>query len=114
MLTLVTTAMLTMAAAKANPLNDARKAFNNCMIEVHNAAIVEKQSPSAFIKTSEAACPDQRAAYHAIVVKTDMANKSTKSQAEEFASEEVQYMIDGIVASFNDNVESGGKLVLEK
>ena len=114
MLTLVTTALLSMAAMKGDPLDDARKAFNNCMIEVHNTAIGEKASPSAFIQKSESSCTAERAAYHAIMVRTEISFKSTPKEAEQFAKEEVQSLIDSIVTAFNDNIESGAKLSLEK
>jgi hypothetical protein len=114
MMTLVAAAMLNMAAMKADPLDNARKALNNCMIEVHNDAVGEKMSPSAFIKTTESACPEQRAAYRAMLVKNELAMKSTRKDAEQFADEEVQILIDSVVTAFNDNVETGGKLAPEK
>lgn len=114
MLTLVAATMLAMAATKGDPLDDARKAFNNCMIEVHNTAVGEKASPSDFIKTSEAACPTQRAAYHAIMVKAERSYGSNQKDAEQFASEEVQGLVDSVVSAFNENVQSGAKLTAEK
>jgi hypothetical protein len=114
MLTLVAATMLSMAAMKADPLDDARKAYNNCMIEVHNKAVGEKASPSDFIKTSEAACPAQRAAYHAIMVKAERSYGSNQKDAEQFANEEVQGLLDSVVSSFNENVQTGAKLSLEK
>ena len=50
MITLIATALLSMAAMKGDAVDNARKAFNNCMIEVHNVAVSEKVTPSAFIK----------------------------------------------------------------
>lgn len=106
--------MLAMAAQKADPLDNARKAFNNCMIEAHNTAVGEKASPSDFIKTSEAACPMQRAAYRATIVKAELSYKSTLKDAEQFAGEEVQGLVDSVVTSFNDNVQTGARLTAEK
>jgi hypothetical protein len=114
MLTLVAATMLSMAAMKGDPLDDARKAFNNCMIEVHNTAVGEKVSPSAFIKTSETACPTQRAAYNAILVKSERSYGSSQKEAEQFANEEVQGLVDSVVSAFNENVENGAKLSPEK
>ncbi len=114
MLTLVAATMLTMAAMKGDPLDDARKAFNNCMIETHNTAVGEKQSPSAFIKTSETACPTQRTAYHAILVKSERSYGSNAKDAEQYANEEVQSLIDSVVSAFNENVDGGAKLSQEK
>lgn len=114
MITIIATAMLSMAAMKGDPMDDARKAFNNCMIEAHNVAVAEKSAPNAFIKTSDEACPTERAAYKAILVKSERSYGSSQADAEKFAAEEIQMLVDSIVASFNENVESGAKLTPEK
>jgi hypothetical protein len=114
MITLVAASMLSMAAMKADPLDNARKAFNNCMIETHNVAVGEKASPSAFLKTAEAACTAERTAYHDVMVKAERGYGSSLKDAEKFANEEVQMIVDSVVSSFNENVESGAKLTPEK
>ena len=114
MLTLVVATMLTMAAMKGDPLDNARKAFNNCMIETHNTAVGEKISPSAFIKTTETACTEQRTSYHMILVKAERSYGSSAKDAEQYATEEVQSLVDSVVSAFNENVESGSKLSPEK
>jgi hypothetical protein len=114
MMTLVAAAMLALAAQKADPLDTARKTYNNCMIVVHNTAVGEKVSPSAFIKTTESACMTERTAYHAVLVKSERSYGSNAKDAEQFANEEVQGLIDSVVSAFNENVESGAKLSPEK
>lgn len=114
MITIIATALLSMAAMKGDAMDSARKAYNNCMIEVHNVAVTEKASPSAFIKTSDAACPTERAAYKAILVKSERSYGSSQAEAEKFAAEEIQMLIDSVVTSFNENVEGGAKLTPEK
>lgn len=114
MITIIATALLSMAAMKGDAMDNARKAFNNCMIEVHNVAVTEKASPSAFIQTSDAACPTERAAYKAILVKSERSYGSSQAEAEKFAAEEIQMLIDSVVTSFNENVENGAKLTPEK
>ena len=106
--------MLSMAAQKADPMNNARKALNNCMVEVHNKAIDEKASPSDFLKTAEAACPTERTTYRDIMIKTERGYGSSVKDAEQFAGEEVQMMVDSMVSTFNENAESGAKLTREK
>jgi hypothetical protein len=103
-----------MAAMKGDAMDNARKAFNNCMIETHNTAVGEKASPSDFIKTSDAACPTERAAYKEILVKSERSYGSSVAAAEKFAAEEIQMIVDSIVTSFNENVENGAKLTPEK
>jgi hypothetical protein len=114
MISLVAATLLSMAAIKGDPMDNARKAFNNCMIETHNTAVGEKASPSAFIKTSDAACPTERAAYKEILVKSERSYGSSVADAEKFAAEEIQMIVDSIVTSFNENVENGAKLTPEK
>ena len=114
MISLVAATLLSMAATKGDPMDNARKAFNNCMIETHNTAVGEKASPSAFIKTSDAACPTERAAYKEILVKSERSYGSSVADAEKFAAEEIQMIVDSIVTSFNENVENGAKLTPEK
>lgn len=99
---------------KADPLNDARKAYNNCMIETHNKGVDEKASPSDFLKTAEGACQPQRTAYHSMMVKAERGYGSSQKDAEQFANEEVQMMVDSVVSAFNQNAESGAKLTPEK
>ena len=114
MITIIATALLSMAAMKGDAMDNARKAFNNCMIEAHNAAVTEKASPSAFIKTSDTACPTERAAYKEILMKSERSYGSSQIEAEKFASEEIQMIVDSVVATFNENVENGSKLTPEK
>jgi aromatic ring-opening dioxygenase catalytic subunit (LigB family) len=114
MMSLVAATMLSMAAMKADPMDNARKAFNNCMIEVHNKAVGEKVSPSNFLKTAESACTAERTTYHDMMVKAERGYGSSQKDAEAYANEEVQMMVDGIVSSFNENAESGAKLTPEK
>lgn len=114
MISLVAATLLSMAAMKGDPMDNARKAFNNCMIEAHNTAVDGKASPSDFIKTSDAACPTERAAYKEILIKSERSYGSSMADAEKFAAEEIQMIVDSIVTSFNENVESGAKLTPEK
>lgn len=114
MLTLVAATMLSMAAMKADPMDNARKAFNNCMIETHNKGVTDKVSPSSFTKAADEACMPERTAYRDVLIKSERSYGSSQKDAEKFASEEVQMIVDSVVSSFNENVESGAKLTPEK
>lgn len=114
MMTLVAAMMLSMAAQKADPMNAARKAFNNCMIETHNKGVTDKVSPSDFLKAAESACQAEKTAYQSMMVKAERGYGSSEKDAMQFANEEVQMIVDGIVSSFNENVENGAKLTPEK
>jgi hypothetical protein len=106
MISLVAATLLSMAAMKGDAMDNARKAFNNCMIETHNTAVGEK--------ASDAACPTERAAYKEILIKSERSYGSSMADAEKFAAEEIQMIVDSIVTSFNENVENGAKLTPEK
>jgi hypothetical protein len=114
MLTLVAATMLSMAAMKADPMDNARKAFNNCMIETHNKGVTDKLSPSSFTKAADEACMPERTAYRDVLIKSERSYGSSQKDAEKFASEEVQMIVDSVVSSFNENVENGAKLTPEK
>jgi hypothetical protein len=47
-------------------------------------------------------------------VKSERSYGSSQAEAEKFAAEEIQMLIDSVVTSFNENVENGAKLTLEK
>ena len=111
---LVMAMALNMAAMKADPQDDARKAFNNCLVKEHNDAVEAKKSGSEFNEQVAAACTDTRKAYFDLIVRAEISFKSKKADAEEYANEEIQAVTDSITAQFGDNVESGSKLQLEK
>ena len=114
-LTTLTLAMaLNMAAMKGDPQDDARKAFNNCLVKEHNEAIDAKKSGSEFNEQIAAACVDTRKTYHDLIVRAEIGFKSKPADAEEYAGEEIQAVVDSITAQFGDNVSSGAKLQPEK
>jgi hypothetical protein len=106
--------VLSMAPAKADPVDNARKAFNNCMIEVHNKSVGEKMSVSAFRDAADTACTTEKSTYHDLIVKQELGYKSKPADAEQFAKEEVQAVIDYVTSAYSDNVEAGAKMTPEK
>lgn len=111
---LIAALMLSMAAQKGDPMDNARKVFNNCMIETHNKAVDGKSSPSDFVKTAESACTAERTVYRDILIRSERSFGSSQKDAEKFANEEVQMIVDSVVSAFNENAESGAKLTTEK
>ena len=105
---------LNMAAMKGDPQDDARKAFNNCLVKEHNDAVEAKKSGSEFNEQVAAACPDTRKSYFDLIVKAELGFKSKLADAQEYANEEIQAVVDSITAQFGDNVSSGAKLQPEK
>jgi F0F1-type ATP synthase membrane subunit b/b' len=111
---LVMAMALNMAAMKGDPQDDARKAFNNCLVNEHNEAVEAKKSGSEFNEQIAAACVDTRKAYSDLIVKAERAFGSKQADAEEYAKEEIQAVLDSITAAFGENVSSGAKLQPEK
>jgi hypothetical protein len=106
--------IMAMLAAKADPQNMARKAFNNCLVGEHNKAIDAKSSAADFNKTAQTACTVERKAYHDIIVKNERGFGSSAKEADEFANEEVQGIVDSITSAFSQNSEASSKMVEEK
>jgi F0F1-type ATP synthase membrane subunit b/b' len=111
---LVLAMTLNMAAMKGDPQDDARKAFNNCLVKEHNEAVEAKKSASEFNEQIAAACTETRKTYHDLIVRAELGFKAKLKDAEEFASEEIQAVVDSVTAQFGDNVSTGAKLQPEK
>lgn len=105
---------MAMMAMKGDPQDDARKALTNCFAEEHNTAVKGKKSGAEFNEQLEKACPDQRKTYFDILVKGELAFKAKQADAEQYANEEIQSIVDSITSSFGDNVSTGYLLEMEK
>jgi hypothetical protein len=105
---------MNMATMKADPQDDARKAFNNCLVEEHNSAVEAKKSGSAFNEQIAGACAEKRKAYHDIIVRTEKGYGSKPAEAEQFANEEIQAVIDSITSAFSENASKGATMQPEK
>jgi hypothetical protein len=104
---------LSMAPTK-DPVDNARKAYNNCLIELHNKAVDDKMSVTAFRDAAAAGCSAEKTSYHNLIVKAELGYKSKPADAEKYASEEVQAVIDYVTSGFGENVEKSAKLTPEK
>ena len=66
---------LNMAAMKGDPQDDARKAFNNCLVKEHNEAVEAKKSGAEFNEQIATACVDTRKTYHDLIVRAEIGFK---------------------------------------
>ncbi len=105
---------LNMATMKGDPLDDARKGFNNCLIREHNEAVKVKKSGSEFNDSIQKACPTERQTYFDLLVKSERSYGSKQAEAEKYANEEIQMMIDSTTSAFGENSSNGGQLAEEK
>lgn len=105
---------LNMAAMKGDALDDARKGFNNCLIREHNESVKVKKSGSEFNELIQKACPTERQSYFDLLVKSERGYGSKQADAEKYANEEIQMMIDGTTSAYGENRDNGGQLAEEK
>ncbi len=106
--------ILALAAPKADPIDDARKAFSNCLFTLHNDNIKVNISLADFRKLADSGCTVEREAYHAIIVKSERNFGSNANEAAAYADEEVQAIISVIKTNYAENLDKGAVLTLEK
>jgi len=106
--------LLAMAATAADPLDDSRKAFNNCLLTAHNESVKAKTPVRAFRKLAETTCEAEKAAYRNILVRSERGYGSSTSEANVYADEEVQELIAGVKSFYVENLDIGGIMSLEK
>jgi hypothetical protein len=105
---------LNMAAMKGDPMDNARKGLNNCLIKEHNEAVRAKKGASEFNDAIQKACPTERQTYFDMLVKSERSYGSKQAEAEKYANEEIQMMIDSTTSAFGENASNGGQLAEEK
>jgi mannitol-specific phosphotransferase system IIBC component len=106
--------VLAIASAVADPMDNARKALNNCLIEEHNKAVSAKKTASEFLTLISTACETERTTYHSFIVKAERGFGSKAAEAEAYAKDEVQAVVDSITSAFGPNVESNSLMGKEK
>lgn len=105
---------MNMASMNADAQEMARKALNNCFAKEHNIAVGEKKSGAAFNEQLAASCAEERKVFFDLIVKAELSYKAKRPEAEQFANEEIQSIVDAITAAFSENVGTGAKLEMEK
>jgi hypothetical protein len=106
--------LLSMATTAADPVETSRKTYSNCLREFHNTSVKDKIGVSDFREKIAAACIDERSTYNTVVVRSERGFGSSLKDAEAYASEEIQAIVDVIVTAFSDNVGEGSTLPPEK
>jgi hypothetical protein len=105
--------LLSMAAISADSIDNSRKAFSNCLRNLHNTSVTEKDSLSSFREKVKTACEAERSAYNAAVVRSERGFGSSAKEAEAYAAEEVAMIVEVIISAFGDNAAQGITLVPE-
>ncbi|MBA4780170.1 MULTISPECIES: hypothetical protein [Pseudomonadota] len=102
------TAMIAMAMtmAAADPVDTARKEFNDCLTKFTNESLDAKKAQSDFTKESASACSAEKTKLIDLMVKAEMQYGGKKAEAESYANDEAQMIIDSYVGSYGDYLAS--------
>ena len=91
---------LVMAAYAGDPVDDARKGFNNCLVRYTVEQLGLKTTPNAFKRAVKTSCTPESKAFRDIIVSEEVKIGESKSDAETYADEEVQMIVDGFINSY--------------
>ncbi|APG62682.1 hypothetical protein LPB140_07635 [Sphingorhabdus lutea] len=111
---IILAALLASTPAFADKMDDSRAAYAKCLTEFHNEQIDAGSSVRSFNQSVVEACAEQKAAFTKMVVASEKGFGSSTSEAEAYAGEEVQIMIDAITTQFQANIEEKTKIIQEK
>lgn len=103
-LTVLIAMAMTMAAA--DPVDMARKDFNDCLTKFTNESLDAKKPQSDFTKEAETACTAEKTKLIELMIKAEMQYGGKKAEAESYANEETQMMIDSYVGTYGDYLSS--------
>lgn len=103
-LTLIVAMAMTMA--QGDPVDAARNTFNTCLTKYTNESLDAKKSPSEFTKEVLTMCTAEKTALMDAMIKSEMQYGGKKAEAESYAGEETQMIIDSYVGSYGDYLES--------
>lgn len=103
-LTLIVAMAMTMA--QGDPVDSARASFNACLTSYTNEALDAKKTPGAFTKEVSDACTPEKTALISAMVKAEMQYGGKQAEAESYAGEETQMIIDSYVGSYGDYLSS--------
>jgi hypothetical protein len=97
---------MAMTMAAADPVDTARKEFNDCLVKFTNESLDAKKPQPEFTKESATACPVEKAKLVELMVKAEMQYGGKKDEAESYANDEAQMIIDSYVGSYGDFMAS--------
>ncbi len=93
---------LLLASAQDDAFNKARKAYSNCIVDAMTEHLDKDASKAEFEAAAQQKCMAQSNKYKAIVVKSEMELDASKTEAEEYAREEIAAVISAWVDSYMD------------
>lgn len=97
---------MAMSMAQGDPADSARKSFNACLTKFTNESLDAKKAPADFTKESAEACTAEKTTLVDAMIKSEMQYGGKKAEAEAYAAEETQMIIDSYVGSYGDYLSS--------
>lgn len=76
---------LAATAAQADPVNDARRAYSDCMRGFMRTSLQQRMEPAAFETALNAQCTERAAAYREALIRRDARNGGGRARAEQDA-----------------------------
>lgn len=89
---------------------DARISYNNCLVDVHNQAIKLGTATNEFKKDVPSQCTPQRKIYYDIIYSNEKSDGISNSEADEYALEECNSVLDYIIREYTANFETKAEL----
>lgn len=99
---MVIVAMILAAAAPAEAVPNARKAYASCLSEFTNSAVDKKMAKGPFIEGLKAKCADKETAFRSALIAADKADGMSSEEATEDANDQVQEYIDKMSDDFDN------------
>ncbi|MDT9599711.1 hypothetical protein [Sphingosinicella rhizophila] len=95
-----------LAAAPADRINDARRAYSTCLTGLVKSELDAKTEPAAFEGKLATACQSERAAFRDAIVAVDVSAGIKRPVAEENAATEIEDFISNAKESYRDYFET--------
>ncbi|WP_158703041.1 hypothetical protein [Allosphingosinicella vermicomposti] len=100
-------AVLALAAAQADPVIPARKAFAQCLTKVTRDHLAKKDEPEAFDAAVKPACATEEAALRTALINSDLARGFKRADAEEGANLQIEDYLAVAMEDYRGFRESG-------
>ncbi|MFN3819736.1 hypothetical protein [Blastomonas sp.] len=97
---------MAMSMAQGDPVESARAGYNACLTTYTNEALEAKKTPAEFTKAVGGACATEKTKLLEAMVKSEMQYGGKKADAESYAAEETQMIVDSYVGSYGDYLSS--------
>lgn len=97
---------LAATAAQADPVNDARRAYSECMRNFMRTSLQQRMEPTAFETALEGQCTDRAVSYREAMIRRDQRTGGGRARAEEDANTTIQYTKENTLEYYRDYYEN--------